>query len=179
MLVREARDAELDQVVGLMIEAYREYAAGLPAGAWEMYEADIADVRGRLDHSRLIVCDDGGELIGAVTFYPPGGFELLPEGLAYFRLLAVPPSQRRRGVARALVDETIARARTLGAAALAIHTTPAMAAGTALYESIGFVRDSGLDLEPPGFEMPDGSPIRVLGYRLDLTGGGSAALPMK
>ena len=178
MLVREARDAELDQVVALMTEAYGEYAAGLPDGAWEMYAADIADVRGRLGHSRLIVCEDGGELAGAVTFYPPGGFELVPQSFAYFRLLAVSPARRGRGVGRALVEETIARARTYGAEWLAIHTTPAMAAGTALYQSVGFVRYPGLDIEPPGFEMPDGSPIRVLAYRLELTGGGSVRSAM-
>lgn len=171
MLIREARDHELDEVSSLMVDAYREYAHALPEGSWEAYRADIAAVRERLDRSQLLVALDGAPIAGAVTFYPPGGFAVWPPAWASFRLLAVPPACRRRGVARALADETIERARGLGAEALGIHTTPAMAAGVALYRALGFVRDERFDFEPPGITAPDGSKLRVSAYRLELARG--------
>ena len=158
MLIRDAREDELDEAAVLMVAAYREYSPLMPPEAWGAYARDIEAVRGRLDHSRLA---------GAVTFYPPGSGPWWPADWAGFRLLAVDPERRGRGVGRALVDETIARAGARGATALGIHTTPWMSAAMALYDSIGFVRDPGCDFEPD-VTLPDGTRLRVDCYRLDL-----------
>ena len=166
-MISEARPGELDDVAALMVAAYREYAPLMPPQAWRAYARDIEAVRGRLGHSSLIVCRADGRLAGAVTFYPPGSGPWWPRDWAGFRLLAVDPQRRGRGVGRALVDETIARADALGAAALGIHTTPWMRAAMALYDSMGFVRDPGCDFEPD-VPLPDGWQLRVDCYRLDL-----------
>ncbi|MFL5821526.1 MAG: GNAT family N-acetyltransferase [Solirubrobacteraceae bacterium] len=167
MLIRDAQDAELDEVAGLMVAAYREYAPLMPETAWREYAQDIEAVRSRLGNSRLVICRAGGRLAGAVTFYPPGSGPWWPREWAGFRLLAVDPDHRRGGVARALVADVIARARAAGAEAVGIHTTPWMSAAMALYEAIGFVRDRRFDFEP-GITLPDGSQARVDCYRLDL-----------
>jgi len=173
VLIRDAQQAELDDVAALMVAAYREYAPLMPPAAWRAYARDIEAVRGRLGHSRLIVCHASGGLAGAVTFYPPGSGPWWPREWAGFRLLAVDPERRGEGVGRALVAETIVRAGAVAAPALGIHSTPWMTAAVALYRSLGFVRDPRCDFEP-GIPMSDGSPLRVDCYRLDLRAGGPA-----
>lgn len=176
MVIRDAREDELDQVAALMIAAYREYAPLMPAEAWRAYSRDIEAVGGRLHNSRLIVCLADGALAGAVTFYPPGSGPWWPRDWAGFRLLAVDPAHRGRGVGRALVDETIARADALDATALGIHTTPWMRVAMVLYDSMGFVRDPACDFEPD-IPLADGSRPRVDCYRLDLPRRPPAAEP--
>jgi len=52
--------------------------------------------------------------------------------------LAVHPAQRRRGVARRLLSEGLAQARSLGAEIAWLEVRPSNTAALALYESFGF-----------------------------------------
>jgi ribosomal-protein-alanine N-acetyltransferase len=52
--------------------------------------------------------------------------------------LAVHPSHRRRGIARRLLSEGLAQARTLGAELAWLEVRPSNAPARALYESFGF-----------------------------------------
>jgi ribosomal protein S18 acetylase RimI-like enzyme len=76
-------------------------------------------------------------------------------------MLAVDPAARGRGAGRALVEAAIHRARADGRASIGIFTRPFMTAAQALYESLGFEREPGLDWE---FEPGE----RLLAYRLRL-----------
>lgn len=166
-LIRDAREADFEEAGRVMVEAYREYEPLLKPEAWEMYAADIGAVRSRVGTADLIVCEQEGRLDGAVTFYRPGGFQLFPAEWACFRLLAVAPTARGRGVGRALVDEAIVRARDAGAEALAIHNVAFMKAANSLYERIGFVPEPRFDFRWPS-ALSDGSPLVVSAYRLPL-----------
>ena len=53
-----------------MVEAYAQYRAALPEANWIEYRDEILDVRGRLPASTLLVAEDAGDLLGAVTYYP-------------------------------------------------------------------------------------------------------------
>ena len=77
------------------------------------------------------------------------------------RLVAVAPSARGRGVARALVDECVRRARASGASVLGLHTSRSMRAAMRLYERMGFVRDPEHDFHPPGAELVEGYLLRL------------------
>jgi ribosomal protein S18 acetylase RimI-like enzyme len=79
------------------------------------------------------------------------------------RLVAVTPDLRGRGIARALVDECIRRARASGATALGLHSSRSMRAAVRLYERIGFVRDPERDFQPPGAELVEGYLLRLDG----------------
>jgi ribosomal-protein-alanine N-acetyltransferase len=52
--------------------------------------------------------------------------------------LAVHPQYRRQGVARALLEESLSRARALGAAVAWLEVRPSNQPAQALYESFGF-----------------------------------------
>jgi ribosomal protein S18 acetylase RimI-like enzyme len=162
--IREARPEELDATGDLMVAAYSQFSPSLPAPAWQEYEADIRDVRRRLAEATLIVAEDGGRLAGAVTFYPDATKEphaAWPASWANFRLLAVHPTARGRGIGRLLTEECIRRARASGRAALGLHTTQLMEVARAMYERMGFVRVPEFDFSP----VPQ---IRVMAYRLTL-----------
>jgi ribosomal protein S18 acetylase RimI-like enzyme len=163
-VLRDARAEELDEVGALMVAAYQEYLPpGLPPG-WRAYRDEIRDVRRRLAESTLIVAEDASRLVGAVTYYPEGAKEThtaWPPDWAVFRLLAVHPDARGRGIGRLLTEECIRRARAAGRVAVGLHTTDLMTIARAMYERRGFVRVPDLDFFPaPTF--------RVMAYRLTL-----------
>ena len=162
--VRDAGVEDLDQVSLLIRDAYQEYQANFSPEVWERYSRDIMDVRSRLDTSELIVAENSGRLVGAVTFYPntspsdQGGW---PAGWTGIRLLAVHPDARGMGIGRVLMDECLRRSRLLSATALGLHTTELMGIAQGMYERMGFVR-------VPEYDFQAGPEVVVLGYRLDL-----------
>ena len=162
--VRDAGVEDLDQVSLLIRDAYQEYQVNFSPEVWERYSRDIMDVRSRLDTSELIVAENSGRLVGAVTFYPntspsdQGGW---PAGWTGIRLLAVHPDARGMGIGRVLMDECLRRSRLLSATALGLHTTELMAVAQGMYERMGFVR-------VPEYDFQAGPEVVVMGYRLDL-----------
>ena len=163
-LVRDAGVADLDQVSLLIRDAYQEYQAHFAPQHWEGYARDIMDVRSRLDTSELIVAENPGGLVGAVTFYPnisPSNQGGWPAGWTGIRLLAVSPDARGMGVGRVLMDECLRRSRLMSATAMGLHTTELMAVARAMYARMGFV-------QVPEYDFQAEPEVLVLGYRLDL-----------
>ena len=142
MTIREARPSEYRKVALLTVEAYREYAARMTPEAWAEYESDLAAVEPRAQEAIIVVAERGGELAGALTYFPAGRREWLPADWAYFRALAVAPDHRGHGVGPALTLDSVARARAEGAAALALHTTEVMTVAKTMYERLGFTQHS-------------------------------------
>jgi len=81
----------------------------------------------------------------------PGVFALLcgPDAMIMARValdeaeiltLAVAPAARRKGAARALLDEAMARAASRGAANMFLEVAVSNAAARALYEQAGFIQ---------------------------------------
>lgn len=164
VVLREASAAELAAVGETMVAAYQEFTPPGPPAQWLHYLDEIRDVRRRLRESTLIVADDGGQIVGAVTYYADGSKETnggWPPSWAVFRLLAVHPAARGRGFGRLLTEECIRRARAAGSAAVGLHTTHLMNVARAMYERMGFVRVPELDF----FPVPE---FRVMAYRLTL-----------
>ncbi len=110
---------------------------------------------------------DGGQrtsVLGSVTYCPVGSplreLAVRPDQ-AEFRMLAVDPTARGRGVGRALVEACIARARSDGARELVICSMPEMRSAHRLYGSLGFTRAAELDWWP----VPS---VLLIGFRLTL-----------
>lgn len=120
------------------------------------YVHELADSAGRAAAAELYVALRVGEVVGTVTFCPPGSLlrELSREGEGEFRMLAVDPAARGRGVGRALVGHCFARCRQLGLTSMVICSMPTMTTAHLLYATFGFVRDPSLDWQPvPGVTL--------------------------
>jgi len=115
------------------------------------YEEELADVRTRAEAPStvvLVAVDDGGELLGGVTYVADERSPLAEhsvDGAASIRMLAVDGAVRRSGAGEALVRECIDRARAGGRAEVFLHSTPWMTAAHKLYEKLGFARDRAHD----------------------------------
>jgi len=152
--VRPARSGELPRVGQLTHDAY-DADSLLPADS--DYGEVLRDAASRARDAVLLVAVDGhGEVLGTVTFALPGTpyAEVSRPGEAEFRMLAVAPTARRRGIARLLVLACVERARAEGAAALVLSSSTRMTAAHRLYESLGFVRLPERDWRPiPSVEL--------------------------
>jgi ribosomal protein S18 acetylase RimI-like enzyme len=120
----------------------------------------LRDVGRRAREADLVVAVDGGRVLGTVTFALSGTryAEFAAAGEAEFRMLAVDPAARGRGVGGRLVAECLRRARNAGAHTLVLATHPARAAAHRLYERLGFTRTPDRDWA----QEPDGA--RLLTY---------------
>lgn len=158
--VRSGGAADMDAARSLLAAAYAQYETELPPVNWRRYLADIVDLEGRAATSELLVAEDAGRLVGCVSYYPPGlevsypsetFSEPWPREWSAIRLLAVDPSARGRGVGRLLTNACLERARSRGAPAVGLHTTPFMEVARAMYERMGFERAPAYDFHPaPG-----------------------------
>lgn len=152
--IRAARPHELDTVGEITATAYADDGfVYLGHG----YVDVLRDAAGRAEHAEVWVAVDADQqVLGTVTFCPPGSSyrELAGDGEGEFRMLAVPSSARRRGVAHALVQRCIDRSREMGDARVVICSDAGMDAAHRLYERLGFRRDPKRDWSPaPGIDL--------------------------
>jgi ribosomal protein S18 acetylase RimI-like enzyme len=161
LVVREAREDELDEVGAVTVEVYGD---GLVSA---QYLEVLRDARSRWDSpdtAILVALDDGTDgLLGTVVHAGPDSpwRDLGTDGETEIRMLGVLPAARGRGVGEALVRGCIARARSAGAPALVLSTTPEMQSAHRLYARLGFARTPERDWAPrPG--------LSLIAYVLDL-----------
>jgi ribosomal protein S18 acetylase RimI-like enzyme len=164
MEIREVRPSEYDAVGELTARAYLEFLPDEPTEGWNEYLESLRNVAGRAVKTVVLVAVDGGRPVGTATIEMDdvlGDDDTeLPPATASLRMLGVDPAGRRKGVGRALVEETIARARQAGKRTLILRTTSLMHAAQRLYRDVGFVRDPALDQHYPDVDL--------IGYRLEL-----------
>ena len=159
LTIRPAHPHELDTVGELTARAY---LADGPIG--DRYAAMLADAHARARDAELLVAvDAGGRVLGTVTIALPGRkfADVARDGELEFRMLAVDPTARGRGVGEALVRAVLDRARTLALPRVILSSQQRMTAAHRLYERLGFRRLPDRDWVVP----PD---IRLVAYVLDL-----------
>ena len=147
LLVREARPEEYELVGEITVDAYvgdGRVAPGSP------YVAGLRDAAARAERAELLVAELGGRVVGTVT-YCRGATAYSniadPED-AEFRMLAVTAAARGNGVAGALVQACVDKARAAGCRALRLSTQLDMRVAHRVYERMGFVRTPERDWHP-------------------------------
>ncbi len=161
--IRPVHPSELERVGELTVQAYA--ADGFVAET-DGYAHRLRDAATRASEAEVYVAvlpDHPARVAGTVTFCPERSpwCELAGPGEGEFRMLAVDPGSRRRGVAAALVSVCVERAAELGYAALVLSSMPAQQDAHRIYERLGFRRTPDLDWSPePGVDL--------LAFRLDL-----------
>jgi ribosomal protein S18 acetylase RimI-like enzyme len=159
MEVREATVDEHAEAGRVTAEAYREFVR--PGDEdWERYLLRIADVADRADRTTILVAVEDGRILGSLTLELDGRVRdeddeehrpLEPEE-GHIRMLGVDPAARARGVARALMAESEARARAAGKTFMTLNTTPRMKDAKAMYERLGYERTEDV-VFPDGFVL--------------------------
>lgn len=148
IIVRPVRPAEFAALGELTVAAYRAVPGGSTSAG---YQETLRGVAARAGEADVLVAVEGdGRLLGGITYVPgPGTYaEFGGADEAGIRMLAVSPAAQRVGVGRRLVRECVERAEASGRVRIVLHTTAAMTAAQSLYESLGFVRTPGRDIQP-------------------------------
>jgi GNAT superfamily N-acetyltransferase len=147
--IREAASpAEVEAAAPVTLAAYAEFFPAQRSQAWVDYERELLDTATRAREGTLLIAlDEHGEIVGTATLYlrPTPGSDHRRPGDAVLRFLGVVPAARGGGVATALLDECVCRARAAGCTRLSLFTIEAMRAAQALYERAGFVREPAAD----------------------------------
>ncbi|MGP4114535.1 GNAT family N-acetyltransferase [Streptomyces sp. 4N509B] len=163
-VIRDATEAELDAAGELTARVY--LADGLlDYGEEDPYLSELRDARRRAAHAQVMVAVDAdGEVVGTVTHVGAGGAfaDVSGEGEAEFRMLAVAPGARGRGVGEALVRECLRRAREAGRARVVLSSQSQMHTAHRLYHRLGFVRTPERDWKP----VPELDPLQVFACEL-------------
>jgi ribosomal protein S18 acetylase RimI-like enzyme len=164
IVVRPAREDEWAAAGAITVAAYQvdRHIDSHTGG----YADTLVDTRTRAREAELLVAvNDGDTVLGTVTVARPGTpyAEVSRDGEVEFRMLAVSPSARGRGVGEALVRAVIVRARELGARRLVMSSSEHMTTAHRLYQRLGFQRRPDRDWRPvPGVD------VTALGFSLEL-----------
>ncbi|MQA14162.1 MAG: GNAT family N-acetyltransferase [Pseudonocardiaceae bacterium] len=171
--VRSARYDELDAVGELTVQAY--LADGRMDRA-DPYVTQLRDAAGRArDAELLVAADDTDRLLGTVTVCEPGSplHEVSQPGELEFRMLAVTPAARGRGIGGLLTRAVLDRAAQRGARRVVLSSSEWMHAAHRLYTRLGFSRLPERDWRPvPG--------LQLIAFGLapgQLTGSGESSTP--
>jgi ribosomal protein S18 acetylase RimI-like enzyme len=161
VLLRRATPDDHERAGEVTVAAYAPFTRGPADG----YVARLRDAATRDREAELWVAtreERDGEILGCVTLCPPGSpwRELAGPDEGEFRMLAVAPEARGRGVGEALARMCLDRFRAEGNRGVVICSLPQMTDAHRLYDRLGFRRVPELDWSPvPGVELH--------GYRID------------
>jgi GNAT superfamily N-acetyltransferase len=160
MEIRPVHPEQLEEVGRLTARAYVGDGFVDPT---DDYAGELTNAAGRAREAEVWVAVEDGQLLGTVTFCPVGSSyrEIGREDEGEFRMLAVSPAARGRGVGRALVEHCLDRSRELGYAGIRMSSMDRMTSAHRVYERLGFVRAPQDDWAPvPG--------VNLLAYRAPL-----------
>jgi GNAT superfamily N-acetyltransferase len=161
-MLRRAQPEEYEAVGELTLAAY--VADGLLEND-DDYATELRSAAHRAAEAELVVAVDPGshDLLGTVTFCLSGSqyAEISKPGEAEFRMLAVAPAARGRGIGHDLARWCVDRAREQGCTALVLSSLDRMHTAHRLYERMGFQRLPDRDWAPT-------ADIVLLAYVLDL-----------
>jgi len=147
LVIERVTPGEHDEVDRLVTAAYEfDYGPREPRGD-DPDSIHLALVRAR-SFDVWTARDATGTLVGTVTTPSASGDQLMEDSLPHeldFRLLAVSPEARRRGIGAALTRHVIDVARDRGLRAVFMKSAPNMLGAHLLYEQLGFRRDPARD----------------------------------
>jgi len=140
ILVRLVRNNEIDSVGALTELAYTNDYTDLP----DDYRSSLRDVADRAREHEVWVAEDiaTGEILGTVSTPRPGAWisGLGQPGELDFRLLAVAPTARGRGIGELLTRHVLTLARERGLENVVMNSGPEMLGAHRLYDRMGFTR---------------------------------------
>jgi len=167
--IRNAKPGEFEEIGKLMVHVFSS-VEGFPKESEQpdYYKilANVGELTNKPETELLVAVSSDGKIAGCVVYfgdmqyYGSGGTATRERNAAGFRLLAVDPWARGRGIGKLLTIECIRKAKDKKLFQVIIHTTMAMQTAWKMYENLGFRRSEDLDFMQG--ELP------VFGFRLPL-----------
>ncbi|HYZ78031.1 MAG TPA: GNAT family N-acetyltransferase [Gaiellaceae bacterium] len=131
MRIRRATEAD-ETILRELWEEFETEVPEPPGFAANTWEETWADVRRLAAQGLALVAEDDEGPVGHAWTAPP------ERGRAHVHDVYVRPRARRRGVARALLRETVAALRALGAEWVSLHVLTTNRPAVATWERLGF-----------------------------------------
>jgi GNAT superfamily N-acetyltransferase len=167
--IRNAKPEEFNKVGILMVKVYSQLE-GFPKESEqpEYYKMllNVGNLTEKDNTELLVAISDENKVVGAVVYfsdlknYGSGGTVAEIKNASGFRLLAVDPKERGKGIGKLLSKECINRAKKLNQNQLFIHSTESMKIAWGMYERLGFSRYLKIDFIQG--ELP------VFGFKLNI-----------
>lgn len=155
---------EKEAVIQLLLESYEQYANDFSPEGWQEYVRSIKASLENPNIDQVLVAKSGEKILGslqlfenAVAAYQNTSIEITNP---IIRLLAVSPEARGKGIAQALLKESVRYAKAKGADYLYLHSSDTMKNAVRLYEWFGFKRDESKDFHAEN--------VHVKCFRLEL-----------
>ncbi|PKV51649.1 acetyltransferase (GNAT) family protein [Aquimarina sp. MAR_2010_214] len=168
-IIKEATPKEFAKIGELMVTVYSQLE-GFPSKQEQPdYYKMLANIGGLTENPKtklLVAVSSNGKIGGAVVYfgdmkyYGSGGTATKEKHASGFRLLAVDPTTRGKGLGKRLTNTCIQVAKDEKQSQMIIHSTKAMQIAWKMYENMGFKRSEDLDFIQG--ELP------VFGFRLVL-----------
>lgn len=154
MEIRNATSKEFEAIGKLMVTVYSQLEGFPTASEQPAYYQMLLNVGDftKKEHTELIVAiTDKNRVAGAVVYfsdlenYGSGGTVTEIPNASGFRLLAVDPTERGKGIGKLLIKECILRTKKSKQKHLFIHSTASMKIAWRMYEKLGFSRCNTID----------------------------------
>lgn len=168
-IIRPAKPEEFEELGKLMHRVY-SLLEGFPTEAeqpnYYLMLLHIGELTKKPNTELWVAVFPEGKLAGGVVyisdmqFYGSGGTATQEKNASGFRLLAVDPELRGKGIGKLLVEKCIQKAKENNHAQVIIHSTKAMQVAWKMYERMGFVRSEDLDFMQ--------GELAVFGFRMKL-----------
>ena len=159
------QETEKEAIGRLLVEGYSQYKDSYAnIQDWLNYAYDLTSSVNNPNVEKILVAKDGEEILGTLQLYTDSETAYnkpeLEINSPIIRMLAVSPAARGKGIAQALIKESISYARDIGANHIYLHTSDKMSKAIRLYEHLGFKRDISKEFNKLNFV--------VKCYRLDI-----------
>lgn len=161
------QESEKDILKQLLVEGYSQYQNSYQKlQDWLDYAENLKKSVDDPSVDKILVAREGETILGSLQLFTDSKAAYGRPELEIFspiiRMLAVRPKARGKGIAQALLKESIHYAREKGAEHIYLHTSDKMANAIRLYEWLGFKRDTSKEFKKFNFI--------VKCYRYDLLG---------
>jgi ribosomal protein S18 acetylase RimI-like enzyme len=164
-VIEIATRKDFEAIADMNVSAYAEFASRLRPGSWETMQKNLRNISEKAKVAEFMVCRSGNEIVGSVAYCPAGKGDptIFKRDMASILLLAVSPMHRGKGIARALTEACISRAKSDGANSIGLFTSELMESAQQIYRSLGFQVES---------EMPMRHGVRYFLFVLSLANKG-------
>jgi ribosomal protein S18 acetylase RimI-like enzyme len=163
IVIRPAHPDEWEEAGRITVAAY--LADGYIDSHAGGYADQLANASTRATEAELLVAVDGDAVLGTVTVVHPDTpwSEVSKPGELEFRMLAVAPAARGRGVGKRLVQAVLAEAKSHHIATVVMSSSEKMTTAHRLYTRMGFHRLPERDWRP----IPN-LPLLAFAFSLEL-----------